>query len=134
MTKDLCSTFATSTLLLHPADLAHLEHARSRGNLDSYLVVDCLADESSPDRARDREEAPRDVGRILADQRVDHLFAGVEVLEDHRGAEANAVARKRLGIDDLGARELVLEHPDAGLEMRLPLLGCVVLGILREIA
>ena len=47
---------------------------------------------------------------------------------------ATLVPDSLVGIDDLGARELVFEILDAGLDPPLALFGGVVLGVLAEIA
>ena len=73
------------------------------------------------------------VGLILADQRVRDLLAGIQIFEDHRGSEAYSVQGEAIGIDHLGPGELVLDLRDATLDVRLSLLGSVVLGVLGQV-
>src|SRR3546814_16188609 len=45
-----------------------------------------------------------------------------------------AVALQRRRVDDLGARQPILEIADRGFDMTLPLLGGVIFGIFRKVA
>src|SRR5262249_39936565 len=93
-----------------------------------------LADERACERRGDRDLAFLGVGLGFAHQ-LPHLFLfGVLVEKRHGRAERDAVAREFRDVDDLGARELVLELGDARLVVRLRLLGRVVFGILRQVA
>src|SRR5215470_2194579 len=112
-------------------DLVGLGPAR-RHHLDARALA--LADERTGERRRDRYLALFGVGLGLADE-LPHLFLfGVLVDQRHGRPERDGIARELRYVDDLGARELVLELGDAALVVRLRLLGGMVFGVLRQIA
>ena len=93
-----------------------------------------LADQRARQRRGDRDAALLGVGLGLAHDLPDLLFLGVFVHQRDGGAELDGIARELGDIDDVGARELVLELRDAALVDRLGFLGGVILGVLREVA
>ena len=70
----------------------------------------------------------------LADDLVDLLLLGVLVDQLDRGAELDGVAGELRHVDDLGARDHVLEFGDAPLVVDLRFLGGVILGVLGQVA
>ena len=81
-----------------------------------------------------REQSARHVRLVLAHYAIGDLIARIEILEHDRGAEAHHVGRLAADLDDLGAREAVLDLADARLDHRLLLLGRVVLRVLGDVA
>src|SRR3546814_9412915 len=73
------------------------------------------------------------VGLGLAD---DLIFDRLVVLvgEGDGRAEHDAVARQRRRVDDLRARQAILEVADGRLDLTLTFLGGVIFGIFREVA
>ena len=67
------------------------------------------------------------------DQRVGLQLAGLPVLDLDAAAEADHVGL-RLDLADLGGQQLLAEAQDLRLEVRLVVLGVVVLRVLLEIA
>jgi hypothetical protein len=74
------------------------------------------------------------VGLGLADDLPDVLLVGVLVDQRHGRAELDGVAAELRNVDDLGARELVLELGDRALVQRLLFLRGMILGVLGQIA
>src|SRR5262249_50035955 len=74
------------------------------------------------------------VGFGFADDLPDLLLVGVLVNERDRRAERDGVAREFRYVDDVGARELVLELRDAALVQRLGFLRGVIFRVLGEVA
>src|SRR5580692_7512410 len=112
-------------------DLVGLGAAR-RDDLD--LRAFFLADEGPGERRGDGDLALLGVGLRLADDLPHRFLVGVLVDQGDGGAEGDGVARQLGNVDDLGARQLVLELGDAALVERLRFLGRVIFGILRKIA
>jgi hypothetical protein len=72
-----------------------------------------------------------DVRFVVTDDLVGHRFATAQFLQFDGCAENAAAVRIEMRrVDDLGIGELGLQFDDAALDETLPLLGCVVLGIL----
>src|SRR4029453_1032653 len=84
------------------------------------------------ERNHDGEAAARRIRFPGAHDLVAGLLAGL-ILDAHRGAEGDAVARGR-GLDDLGRADLALQIVDPRLHEALFLASRVILGILRQIA
>ena len=58
----------------------------------------------------------------------------LDVLEDDRDAEADLVRGLTLGLDYLGAAQLVIDAGHMSGDMGLPLFGGVVFGVFGEVA
>src|SRR5262245_20876483 len=121
-------------LLGFEADAEDLELARSLRNVNRHARADLPAEQGARDRRGDRDATLRDVGFLLAEDRVGHPLAALRVLEVDGHAEAHLVGDLAGGVDHLGAREPVLELAHPPLEVALALLGGVELGVLRDVA
>src|SRR5712691_8336318 len=119
---------------LPPLHLLHLIGPRPAGRDHLDIGALGLANERARERRGDRDLALLGVGFGLADDLPDLFLVGVLVDQRDGGAELDGFAGEFRHVDDLGARELVLELGDLALVDRLLLLGGVILGILREIA
>src|SRR5262249_30685573 len=120
--------------LLAECDLENLVHALAAGHAHLDLVAGLFAQERSGERARDADRAGVDVALVRADDAVGHFLVGLGVREADRAAERDLVACELLRVDDLGARELVLDLLDAPLDERLAVPGGVVLRVFAEVA
>src|SRR5262245_20626499 len=125
---------ATTSRWLFERDLHDLVGLRPvrRGHLDG--VADLLADDGAGERRGDGQALGAHVGLVGTDDLVAVLFLGVLVDDGDGGAELHLLARELADVDDLGARDLVLELGDAALDEALALAGRVVFRVLREIA
>src|ERR1700676_3055969 len=112
-------------------DLVGLGAAR-RDDLDLRAFL--LADEGTGERRGDGDLAFLGVGLRLADDLPYCLLVGVLVDQGDGGAKGDGVAGQLRHVDDLGARQLVLEFGDAALVERLRFLRGMIFGVLREIA
>ena len=112
-------------------DLVALAAAR-RVDLDRVALL--LADQGAGRGRGDRDLALLHVGLHLADDLVGLLLLGILILERDRAAEHHRVALQLGDVDDLGARQLVLELGDAALVQALRLLGRMVFGVLGQVA
>src|SRR3989442_449957 len=90
-----------------------------------------LADQRARDSGEDRAPAVRRLGFVGADDLVT-VFLPALVLEEHRGAEGDAVAAD-LGLDHLGVVDLALELRDPALDEAQLFPRGVVLGVFRPI-
>src|SRR5262249_45679455 len=79
-----------------------LELAHALRGLRAHGVADLAADHRARDRRGDRDEAGLDVGLVLADDAVGLAFAAVGVLDGHRRAEDDLLARQARRVDDVG--------------------------------
>ena len=97
------------------------------------LFTDTAPDERAAERGRIRNAALLCIGLVGAD---DLISDGLVVLVGQRDgrAEHDAVARQRRRIDDLRARQPVLQIADRGFDLSLPFLGGVIFGIFRKVA
>src|SRR6185312_1323186 len=118
----------------HPLDLQDLVGLDAAGGVHLDHVALFLADHGAGDRRGDRHLAGAHVGLVLADDLVAGLFLGVLVDHADGGAELHLVAGELRDVDDLRPRDLVLDRRDAALDPTLPLLGGVILGVLRQVA
>src|SRR5436190_6980028 len=112
-------------------DLVGLGPAR-RHHFDARALA--LADQRASERRGDGDLAFLGIGLRLAHKLPYLFFLGVLVDQGHRRPERDGVARELRYVDDLGAREFVLEFSDTRLVVRLRLLGGVIFGILRQVA
>src|SRR5262249_11340277 len=90
-------------------DLGDLVRLRAAGRRHLNGVADGLADQRARQRRGDREALGLDVRLVLADDLVGALLVGVLVDEGDGRAELDHLARELGNVDDLGARDLVLE-------------------------
>ena len=84
-----------------------------RARLQGQRTAAFGADQRARDRRGDGNLAALHVGLALANDLVIHLFFRIFVHERDRRAELDGVARQLGHVDDLGARNLVLELGDA---------------------
>src|ERR1700733_12234971 len=124
-------TARTPSLPLQLDDLVRLGASR-RDDLD--LGAFLLADQGAGERRGDGDPALLGVGFRLADDLPHRLLVGVLIDQGDGGAKGDGVAGQFRHVDDLGARQLVLELGDAALVERLRFLRRVILGVLRKIA
>src|SRR6476661_8631359 len=103
------------TAALPPLDLLDLVFlgAARRDDLDGCALR--LADQRARERRGDRDAALLGVSLRLADDLPHLLLVGVLVDQRHGRAELDGVAGELRDVDDLGARELVLELRNAAL-------------------
>src|SRR3569623_408093 len=114
-------------------DLADLVPAVARWHGHFDLVADHAADQRAAERLIVANPPGLGVGLGLADDLVGHRLVVLVLQRDGR-AEHHLVARQVLGVDDLGAAQLVLDVGDRRLYLALPLLGGMVLGGFRQLA
>ena len=100
--------------------------ARDLNNLGNVL-----ADQGAREGREDRDPAASRLGFVGADDLVS-VFLPALVLEEHRGAEGDAVAADR-GLDHLGVADLGLERRDPALDEAQLFPRGVVLGVFRQI-
>src|SRR6266568_9138538 len=112
-------------------DLVGLGTARRR-HLDA--LADLLADQRAGERRGYRQATGADIGLVLADDLEGLLLIGLLVGERHCRAELDHRAGQFRDVDDLGARDLVLQFHDAAFDEALAFARRMVLGVLREIA
>src|ERR1019366_5112626 len=115
-------------------DVEHFVRSLAARHAHLDLIAHPLADERPGQRARDADASLCEIGLVGPENSVRDLFAGVDVGELHGRPEGHAVARELARVDDLGARELVLELLDPSFHERLALARRMVLGVLAEIA
>src|SRR6266496_5470905 len=121
-------------LLLDELDRVDLVLALAAGRRELHDVALLLADHGPGDRRGDADLPLLQVGLELAHHLVAHLVARLGVGDGDGGAEDDAVALQLADLDHLGARDPVLDLEEAALEVRLLVLGGVVLRVLGEIA
>jgi hypothetical protein len=122
-------------LLLDELDRLDLVLLRSTRRRHGDGVPLAAADERARDGARHGDLPALQVRLELADEPVLHDVAALGLLERHGRPEDHAVAAGVLrDVDHLGARDPVLDLEDAALDVRLLVLGRVVLGVLGEVA
>src|SRR5437763_207239 len=86
--------------------LEDLEGLRPAGELRRHRVADLLADQRPRERGQDRDPSAGRLRFVGADDVVP-VFLAALVLEEHRRAERDAIARRRR-VDDLGPAHLRL--------------------------
>src|SRR5215475_7415546 len=116
-----------------PLDLLDFVHLRAAGSSHFDAGALRLADEGARERRRNRNFAFPRVSLRLADDLPYGLPAGIFVDQGDGGSELDGGAGQLGNVDDLGARELILEIGDPGLILCLRLHGGVILGVLRNI-
>src|SRR3954447_21487946 len=119
--------------VLPPLDLGDLVGLGAAGGDDLHRGALLLADQRAGQGRGDRDAALLGVGFGLADDLPYRLLVGVLVDQRHGGAELDGVAGQFRDVDDVGARQLVLELGDAALIVRLLFLGGVIFGVLRQV-
>src|SRR5207247_9015618 len=97
-----------------------------------HRVADLLSDQRPRERREDRDPPTGRLRLVGADDLV-AVFLAALVLEEHRRAERDALARRRR-VDDLGPSDLRLELRAPPPPAALPLAPGVVLRALREVA
>src|SRR5205807_2564780 len=105
---------------------------RSRPAADA--VAHFLADQAAGDGAGDADPDFLQVGLDLPHDAVLRALAGFGVLQLDGGAEHHPVARQPTHVDHLRPGQAIFQHLDAPLDVRLLLLGGVVLGVLAQVA
>src|SRR5580692_11745792 len=117
-----------------PLDLGDLVGLGAAGSHDLHRGALLLADQRARQRRGDRNLALLGVGFDLANDLPHRLFLGG--LRDLRNgnAEFDGVAEKLRDVDDVGARELVLELGDAAFIVRLFFFRGVIFRVLGKIA
>src|SRR5579871_346396 len=121
-------------LLLAPLDLGDLVGLGAAGchHLDGGAFL--LADEGARQGRGDGDLALLGVGLDFPDDLPDGLLLGVLVDDGYGGAEFDGVAGEFCDVDDVGARELVLQLGYAALVVRLLFLRGVILRVFRQVA
>src|SRR5580698_8028755 len=104
---------------LDPLDLEDLVRLDAAGGVHLDHVAGFLADHRAGDRRGDGDLAGAYVGLVFADDLVAGRFLGVLVDHADRGPELHLRAREFRDVDDLGARDLVLDLGDAPLDPAL---------------
>jgi cytochrome d ubiquinol oxidase subunit II len=115
-------------------DLGNLVGASARRRRDFRLIAFFLADHGTGERRGHRNLAFFDVRLVFTDNLVGELLFRIDVDNRDRRAETDFLAAQLADVDDVGARQLVVEFADASLDEALLLLGGVILGVFRKIA
>src|SRR5438132_98891 len=115
----------------HLEDLVFVLAARCA---DLHRVAHLAADQPARDRAGDADAPLLQIGFGLVYDGVLDLLPAIDVLELHRRSEHHPLAGEAGDVDDLRPAQAVLQHLDPALDVRLPFLGGMVLGVLAQVA
>jgi len=106
----------------------------TRGRLHRHFLVFALAEQGGAQRRLVRNLALARLRLGATDDRPGLFFALSVDAHGDFGANSDLVALAILFVDDLGARENALDFADAPLEVRLLILGILVLAALGDVA
>ena len=102
--------------------------------MDLNLVSLALADQCTGYGRANRNFSVLGLCLMITYDLIYHLIAGITIGQRHRSAEYDFVARQLGNLDDLRAREPIFDLSNLDVQKRLPFLGRVKLGILRQIS
>src|SRR5450631_2351799 len=114
-------------LNLHDLVLDHATRCR-----DDHLLTLLAPQDRLPNRALVRKATVLRIGLGGSDDCIRDGLFGLRVLERHARTDRDIVGRNVFGIDDPRVAQLLLEHLNSALDLRLLVLGVVVLRVLGD--
>src|SRR5262249_40481077 len=135
--KTYASTLYALRFTLYTLELLYLDNRQlhlAGGRLHRHLLVLALTQHGRAERRLIRDLTLAGFGLGAADDRPSLLLVLAVDPPRPLGANPNFVALTVLFVDDLGARENALDLADAPFQVRLLILGILVLAALGNVA
>ncbi len=110
------------------------ELSHSSGDLHLNNVAYFFSEQAAANRRGRGNLAVSGVGFLARHQIIRNLLVLVDIEHHDAGTEAHAIVRDLREIDHRQVRQALFELIQPGVDEALPLFGCVIFGILAEVA